>query len=204
MKPIIKILILVTVALLTLSQTAFAHVSVDHLNLSAYDSLSHGFLHPLTGADHILAMIVVGIWAFQLGGRSVWLVPCAFVATMCVGFVVALAGIQLPFIEPIILASVIVLGLIATFAVRMPTFYAMVAVGFFALFHGVAHGGEIGNAGMFSYGLGFGVATMLLHGAGIGLGVGAAMLAKVTRQSLINRIMGFVAFLSGLYLLIAG
>jgi len=116
----------------------------------------------------------------------------------------ALSGVNLPFVEAAILASVIGLSVVATFVVRLPRFYAMVIVGLFALFHGSAHGGEIGQASALSFGLGFVLATLLLHAVGLSLGVGAQHLAQVTRQGLVNRAMGFVALLCGLYLLIAG
>jgi len=193
-----------TMLVAMLASPAFAHVSAEHLVNPTQSSFGSGFFHPLMGADHILAMLVVGIWAVQLGGRALWQVPCAFVGAMGLGFILALSGLTLPFIEAGILASVIVLGLVATFAVRLPILYAMGIVGLFALFHGAAHGGEMGNASALTYGLGFALATMVLHGAGLGLGVGASRLAQMTRQMLINRAMGFVALLSGLYLLIAG
>lgn len=141
-----------------------------HLNPAEHGSFAAGFSHPIFGLDHILAMVAVGLWAVLLGGRALWLVPAAFVGTMMAGFLLAIAGGPLPFVEPTILASVVVIGLFAAVALRVPTPLAMSLVGFFALFHGHAHGGEMGAAGALAYGFGFALATALLHAVGLGLG----------------------------------
>jgi len=201
MKSLFKFVTLAGLVLAAFSLPALAHVSADHLINTTHSSFGSGFFHPLTGADHILAMLVVGIWATQLGGRALWLLPCAFVGAMALGFVMALGGIELPFIEAAILVSVIGLGLVATFAVRLPSLYAMGIVGLFALFHGSAHGSEMGQASALTYGLGFALATLFLHGVGLGLGFGAARLAHITKQGFLTRLTGLMAFLSGIYLL---
>ena len=90
-----------------------------HLDPAEHGSLLAGFTHPLWGLDHILVMIAVGLWAAQIGGRALWVVPSAFVGTMAFGFALAVAGVHLPFVEPAILASVIALGLLVAMAVRM-------------------------------------------------------------------------------------
>ncbi|EJN06237.1 HupE/UreJ family protein [Phyllobacterium sp. YR531] len=141
-----------------------------HLNPAEHGSFAAGFSHPMFGTDHILAMVAVGLWAVLLGGRALWLVPAAFVGTMMAGFFFAIAGAPLPFVEPTILASVVAIGLFAAVAIKVPTSIAMLLVGFFALFHGHAHGGEMGAATAISYLLGFAVATTLLHAVGLGLG----------------------------------
>ncbi|MBZ8134028.1 HupE/UreJ family protein [Afifella sp. IM 167] len=142
-----------------------------HLNPGEHGSFAAGFSHPMFGLDHILAMVAVGLWAAMLGGRAVWAVPSAFVGTMVIGFALALSGIALPFVEPVILASVVVLGLVVAMAVRLPAAAGAVLVGLFALFHGHAHGGEIGSATAMSYLAGFALATAALHGVGIGTGL---------------------------------
>jgi len=204
MKSRFKFMAFTSLGLAFLALPAFAHISADHLVNPIQSSFGSGFFHSLMGADHILAMLVVGIWATQLGGQALWQVPCAFIGAMGLGFIAALAGLTLPFMEAAILTSVIALGLVATFAVRMPMPYAMGIVGIFALFHGGAHGGEMGQANALTYGLGFVLATLLLHAAGVGLGLGAGRLSQLPRLSLVNRAMGGVALLSGFYLLIAG
>jgi urease accessory protein len=148
---------------------AQAHVGVEpHI----HGDLIAGALHPLTGPDHIAAMVAVGLWAAALGGRAMWAVPAAFVSVLAFGAVLGVMGVALPAVEPMIAVSVIALGLLTAFAVRVPMPAAAALVGFFALFHGHAHGAEMPSmANPMLYGLGFVVATALLHGAGLGLGL---------------------------------
>ncbi|WP_312945492.1 HupE/UreJ family protein [Agrobacterium sp.] len=170
-----------------------------HLNPEEHGSFMAGFSHPLFGADHILAMVAVGIWAAQIGGRALWVVPSAFVGTMAIGFMMALGGIDLPFVEPAILASVIALGLLVAMAARFPVSAAAAVVGIFALFHGHAHGGELGSAGALQFGVGFVIATALLHVAGIAAGLGVSRLGAVA-----SRIIGALTALAGLTLAFGG
>jgi urease accessory protein len=134
--------------------------------------LAQGFLHPLGGIDHLLAMIAVGLWAAQRGGRALWAVPAAFVAMMAVGGVAGATGATLPLVELGIALSLIALGLALTLSVRLPVFISAVLVGLFALFHGHAHGSELPEAAAaLGYGLGFVAATAALHGLGVAIGV---------------------------------
>jgi urease accessory protein len=134
-----------------------------------------GLGHPLFGADHLLAMVAVGLWAAQLGGRAVWQVPAAFVVALVAGALLALAGVGLPAVEPGIMASVLVLGLLVAGAVRLPAAAGMALVGLFALCHGHAHGAEMpAAADPALYGLGFVLATGFLHALGLALGFVAA------------------------------
>lgn len=132
---------------------------------------SAGLAHPLSGWDHLLAMVAVGLWAAQLGGRARWLVPASFVALMTAGAALGQAGWHIAGSEQAIAASVLVLGLLVAGAIRLPVSASMTLVGAFALFHGVAHGAEMPatTAGL-SYGLGFVAMTALLHLAGLGAG----------------------------------
>ena len=134
--------------------------------------LLHGFVHPVTGIDHVLAMIAVGLLAAQYGGRALWLVPTSFLVAMAAAGAIGMAGIPVQIVEAGIGLSVVVLGLMIAFQIKPPTLVAMVVVGFFALFHGYAHGSEMPNglAGL-SFAAGFLVATALLLGAGVGLGL---------------------------------
>jgi len=152
--------------LLSFSAPAYAH-----LLPSEHGSFAAGFSHPVFGLDHIAVMVAVGLWASRADSRAMWLVPCAFVTMMGAGFLFALAGGELPFVEPVILASVVALGLLIAFAVRLPVAVSVAVVGGFAIFHGHAHGAEIGDAGALAYGSGFALATALLHVLGIGLGI---------------------------------
>jgi urease accessory protein len=134
-----------------------------------------GFAHPLTGIDHVLAMLAVGLWAVQLGGRALWVVPSTFVTVMALGGVLGMNGLSLPAVEQGILASVLILGMMVAAAVRLPLLASAAMVGGFALMHGCAHGVELGSsASAFSTIAGFVLATALIHGAGIALGFGAA------------------------------
>ena len=168
-----------------------------HLDPAEHGSFMAGVTHPLSGADHMLAMIAVGLWAAQIGGRARWTVPAAFVSLMTLGFVLALAGSPLPFVEPGILASVIGLGLLVALAVRMPTAVSAAIVGVFALFHGHAHGGELGAATALTFGLGFVVSTALLHAAGLALGMMA-----VGRGQAATRVAGGLTALAGAALIL--
>jgi urease accessory protein len=134
--------------------------------------LAHGFMHPLGGFDHIIAMVAVGLLAARLGGRALWLVPASFVAAMTVAGFAGSTGVALPYVETGIAVSVVVLGTVVLFGMAMPVAAAMGLVGFFAVFHGYAHGLEMPEtvSGV-AYGAGFVAATALLHGVGMGLGL---------------------------------
>ena len=148
--------------------------ALAHLDPVAHGSFAAGFTHPVFGLDHILAMVAVCLWAVVLGRRALWVLPAAFVGPMVAGFGLALAGLPLPLVEPMILASVLVLGTAVALALRLPLSAAGALVGALALFHGHAHGGEMGEAGALGYLAGFAVATALLHGGGVlaGLALG--------------------------------
>jgi urease accessory protein len=185
----------ISLALAALAATtapAFAH-----LNPEEHGSFMAGLSHPLFGLDHILVMVAVGLWAAQIGGKALWGVPAAFVSTMAIGFGLAVSGIGLPFVEPAILASVVALGLLVAMAVKLDTIASAAIVAVFALFHGHAHGGELGTAGALEFGLGFVVATALLHVVGIGLGLG---IARVSGGAIAARIIGGLTALAGLVL----
>lgn len=134
--------------------------------------LLHGFVHPLTGIDHVLAMIAVGVLTAGYGSRALWLVPMSFLVAMAAAGVIGMAGIPVQIVEAGIGLSVVVLGLMIAFQFKPPTLVATVVVGFFALFHGYAHGSEMPNglAGL-SFAAGFLIATALLLGAGVGIGL---------------------------------
>jgi urease accessory protein len=150
-----------------------------------------GVRHPLTGLDHLVAMIAVGLWAGQMGGRARWRVPCAFVGLMLVGGALGLAGVPLPFVESGIVASVFVLGLLVAAAVRWPPPASMILVGVFAVFHGHAHATEVtaGISGL-DFALGFAVTTAALHGVGLLL---AAALERLERPAVLRLAGALVA-----------
>ncbi|SFH90307.1 HupE/UreJ family protein [Albimonas pacifica] len=162
---------------------AAAHVGAHGVH-GASESLAAGVLHPLFGLDHVLAMVAVGLWAAQVGGRALWMVPAAFVAAMTAGFGLSVAGLTLPSAEPMIVASVVALGLLVAAAVRLDVRVGAGLAALFALFHGAAHGAELGDAGAAAFGLGFVAATAALHGAGVALGLGLARLGPVASRAL--------------------
>jgi len=160
-----KTLLAAATAILT-PGVAFAHTGVGDTS-----GFIHGFGHPISGLDHILAMVMVGVFAWQLGGRALWLVPMTFLVIMSIGGALGIAGIGVPFVEIGIALSVVVLGAIVAFNVKAPIAAAMGLVGLFAIFHGHAHGAEIPeDAGGVAYAAGFMIATALLHLAGITAG----------------------------------
>lgn len=154
------------------SSTLVPTIASAHVGIGDTHGFVHGFSHPLGGLDHILAMVAVGLFAAHLGGRALWLVPLTFVSVMAISGIVGMAGVGLPFVEIGLGMSVVVLGLAIAFQLSIPTLAAMALVGFFAIFHGHAHGAEMPeNASGLAYGVGFVCATALLHAVGIGLGL---------------------------------
>lgn len=177
------------------SGAALAHPGHEHTS-----SFVSGFFHPLGGLDHLLAMVAVGLWASSLGGRAVWAVPAAFVATMLLGGGLAIGGVSVPMIEQGILMSVVVLGALVLFARHLSLGLCATIAGGFALFHGAAHGIEMPlNTSGLAYVLGFALATMALHG--LGLGFGQWMIKRAS--PLATRIGGAVIAVAGLVLAFA-
>ena len=166
--------LLLALAILVLSPgLAFAHTGIDH-----GAGLFHGLAHPIGGLDHVLAMVAAGVFALALGGRALWLVPLSFVGAMVAGFALGVAQVQLPFVELAIALSSIAIGGAAALGRPMHVGAAMALVGAFAVFHGHAHGAEMGpSASGLTYALGFIIATALLHLAGIAAAFGTAKLA---------------------------
>jgi urease accessory protein len=131
-----------------------------------------GLSHPLSGFDHVLAMVAVGIWGAVLGQPAIWVLPVAFPLVMALGGLMALLGVPLPGVEIGIALSAAVLGAMVLFEVRPPLWVAALMVALFAVFHGHAHGRELpAGTSALLYSLGFVIATGLLHAAGILLGV---------------------------------
>ena len=156
----------VLAVILFCTEAAFAHVQKGE----AAGFLS-GLKHPISGLDHVLAMVAVGLWGAQLGSPAIWVLPVAFPMVMAFGGMLGLMGVPLPGIEYGIAASAILLGAAVMFELRPPLGVAAALVGFFAIFHGHAHGTELppGQSGLL-YSMGFVIATGCLHGVGIGIG----------------------------------
>jgi urease accessory protein len=177
-----------------------ASPALAHPGPAGHGSFAAGFGHPMFGPDHILAMVAVGLWAAMLGGRALWTLPTAFVAAMSLGFGLALAGLPLPLVEPMILASVLLLGVLAALAARLPLPAAATIVAALALFHGHAHGTEMGGARALGYLGGFVLATALLHAAGV---IAGRALARTGGPAL-TRGAGAAVALLGSALVLAG
>jgi len=172
---------------------AFAHTS-EGVSLG----LESGFLHPLTGLDHLVAMVAVGLWGAQLGQPAIWLLPITFPLIMAFGGLVGLSGVNLPYVEQAVALSGAALGTLIAFRARPPLWIAAVVVGAFAIFHGYAHGRELPHAANpLAYGVGFVVATGLLHLCGILIG----LLIRLPFGSTIIRACGAAIGCIGAYFL---
>jgi urease accessory protein len=160
-----------------------------------------GLAHPVSGVDHILAMVAIGLWGVIAGGRALWAWPAAFVAMVVLGFAAAISGLHVPFVEPMIASSIVALGLLVALAVRAPLGVGVVIAGIFAFFHGHAHGTDATTAGLglLAYASGFSLATTALHAVGIGAGF---LIARWAGEMLLRATGGLVA-ISGLAMVAA-
>lgn len=180
-----------TIALITLCLVA--GTASAHTGSHTVTGFVSGLTHPLLGLDHLLAMVAIGLWAAQQGGRALWAVPAAFVGAMVLGGSLALSGIALPHVETAIAASVLVLGLLIATRRQWAVPLGMALAAGFAVFHGHAHGLEMPLAASpVLYALGFVLATVFLHGLGIAA-------SRVDRQAV--RLAGAVIAASGLALI---
>jgi urease accessory protein len=163
----ITLVSLAAVATAGFSTAAFAHIG-DHSHMS----FSEGLLHPFSGLDHVLAMVAVGLWASQLGGQALWLLPLTFPVVMAVGAALGFGGVSLAWIEIGIALSVVALGALVALRAQPSLGVSVPLLGLFALLHGYSHGVELpAEASALSYAAGFVVATGVLHLIGIGLGL---------------------------------
>ena len=175
--------------LLVMSHTASAHTETGSVG-----GFVSGFCHPLTGLDHIVAMVAVGLWGAYLGAPAMWLLPVVFPVVMAFGGAAGVLGVPLPGVEKCIALSGILLGLAVAFAARPKLWVAAVLVGFFAIFHGHAHGTELpGSANPITYAIGFVIATGLLHLSGIAFG----LLVRWPWGRVVVRAAGFAIALVG-------
>lgn len=177
-------------------------VALAHPVVGSASGFTHGFMHPLGGLDHLLAMVLVGMVAYQMGGKTVWLLPLTFVGMMVVGGIAGVAGIPLFLTEVGIALSVVILGLIVAFEVKLPVALTFIAVGIFAIFHGHAHGTEMPAAvSGVTFGFGFVCATALLHALGISFGaLTSSWRNNFTESSF--RLAGGLAAIFGIVLLV--
>lgn len=189
-----------------MSKKILALLLISKISLSAHSGAGEvsgfmsGLAHPGVGADHILAMFAVGLLAAQMGGRALLYLPLSFIGVMSAGAAVGIHGVNVPFVEEGILASVLVFGAIIGFGAKMPIAAICSVVGVFAIFHGAAHGSEMPlNINGFEYGAGFVFATAMLHMVGIAIGAAINRAAK----SKFLRLMGGAITAAGAALIAA-
>lgn len=186
--------IVLTLLALSLATSAEAHTGIDHAA-----TIMTGLMHPLGGVDHIAAMLAVGVWSAVAGGAArLWAWPLAFVVAMLFGALIGAAGVTVPFIEPMIAASVVAAGLLVVMAVQAPATVGMVVVAAFAAMHGIAHGVEAPAGPIAPYVAGFALATAGLHA----LGISFALLAERLAGLLSVRVVGALVAATGVALLI--
>ncbi|EKD93575.1 MAG: hypothetical protein ACD_28C00113G0005 [uncultured bacterium] len=182
------------VGLLAFPSLALAHPGHGIANFAS------GFLHPFSGLDHLLAMIAVGLWAVQSKGKALWGLPLAFIGSMTMGGMLSFADIQLAGVESMIISSSLILGLLVTKKTKISPWTGMGIVSFFALFHGYAHGAELGVQTLTSTTAGFVLSTALLHLAGIGLGlIGKQWNEKTIQWAGVATSMASVGIVFGLF-----
>lgn len=182
---------LTAIFLLGASSAAFAHTGHNVSGLAA------GLIHPFSGLDHLLAMVAVGLWAAQGGGRKVWLLPATFMTMLAFGAGIAMQWQSLPLVEAGIATSVLALGLLIALSLQFPAALSVAVTALFGLMHGYAHGLELPqSAAPAEYALGFLAATATLHLSGIAVGV-----ATRQRYTLLPRLLGSAIAISGVFLL---
>ena len=185
---------LVFALLMLVPARAFAHVTGD-----VAGGLASGFLHPISGLDHVVAMVAVGLWGTQLGKPAIWILPVTFPIVMAFGGVLGVRGVPMPPVEIGIALSAVVLGAVVALALRPPLRAAASVVGVFAIFHGYAHGTELPqSATPLAYGAGFVLTTGLLHVSGIAIG----LVNKWPVGAKLVRVNGMVVAAVGVYFLV--
>ncbi|MBS0251462.1 MAG: HupE/UreJ family protein [Proteobacteria bacterium] len=193
--PKIAYLLSASLALLVFPGTADAHII-----RGGAVGFQSGFTHPLTGADHFLAMFAVGLWGAQMGGRSVWTLPVTFPLIMVLGGIMGILGVPLFGIETGIALSILALGIAIALAWKPPEWVALLLIAVFAICHGYAHGSELPKAAdPADFAIGFVIATGLIHLFGIGVGLA---LHKPYR-GLVARALGALIAVGGVYFLFA-
>lgn len=157
---------------ITATFLAFAGAASAHEGAGVTGGFMSGFMHPILGWDHVVAMVAVGLWGAFLGRPAIGILPVVFPLVMALGGALGVMGVPLPAVETGIAASALVLGALVAFAARPPIWIAAVFVGAFAIFHGHAHGTELPDAAHpLAFSIGFVIATGMLHLLGIAFGL---------------------------------
>jgi urease accessory protein len=184
-----------------LASLAMTNAAVAHEQAGVPGGLVSGFLHPLTGLDHLVAMVAVGLWGAQLGAPAIWVLPITFPLVMAFGGVLGVLGAPVPMPEVVIASSALVLGAAVAARLRLPFAAAAAVVSVFAIFHGHAHGTELPtSANPLAYGIGFVVATGLLHLCGIAVGT---LSHSTAGAKLIQGLGAAIAALGGYFLVMS-
>lgn len=185
--------------LLLAASLVIASPAIAHEQQGQAAGFVTGLLHPVSGLDHVLAMVAVGLWGAQLGAPAIWLLPVTFPLMMAFGGFLGLVGVPLPGVEIGIATSAILLGTMVALQARPPLVLAALLVAFFAVFHGHAHGTELpaGQSGLL-YSVGFVVATGLLHAVGISIG----LIHRWVAGRVLLRGAGIVVVLAGVFFLL--
>jgi urease accessory protein len=162
----------VTIWLIAVAAALSPGIALAHTGIGVIGGFQSGFTHPIFGFDHVVAMVAVGLWGAFLGQPAIWLLPVVFPVVMAFGGLAGVLGVPLPGVEMGIALSAVALAAMVALALRAPLWVAAVLVGAFAIFHGHAHGVELPEAANpLAYGVGFVVATGLLHLSGLALGL---------------------------------
>ena len=176
-------------------------IALAHGGAEVGGGFMHGLMHPASGLDHVCAMLAVGLWAAQMGGRQIWALPLSFVLLMGLGGALAAHGLVLPFVELGVLLSVLLLGMLVAAAIRLPLWLGSSLVGLFAVWHGYAHGAEmVESISGLTYASGFMLATALLHMSGIGFALAFALTIHGQLRETLVKLAGAVITVSGVYL----
>lgn len=173
--------------------------ALAHVDPGAHGAVAGGFVHPMLGADHLMAMVAVGLLAVTMAGRAVATLPLAFIGGMAGGFALALAGAVPPGVEPVVLASVMVIGGLVALTARLPLGAVAVLVTTFGAFHGLAHGSELGEAGTLPFAAGMLAGTASLHAGGLVLG----LMLRQQASGAALRLVGGLTALGGAVLALA-
>ncbi|MBI3770732.1 MAG: HupE/UreJ family protein [Deltaproteobacteria bacterium] len=168
-----------------------------HVGIGLTSGWAHGFAHPISGLDHVCAMVAIGLLAAERGERAVWVVPLTFLTSMAFGALLGMTAVSVPFVEQGVVMSVLVLGVLVAAAVRLPLVADVVIVMLFAVCHGHVHGTEMTTTALgVAYGAGFLAGTALLHAVGIGI----ALLPRKIGEVRAARFAGAVIAVCGVYL----